>query len=300
MIPASGVSVLAGLTGVGPIAPAQDSAAAAAVLAVRIACAATGRRRVILSGSLHPATAAVIERALESDGVEVETLSPDPLGIEDLAGRTGWDLAALVVQTPDPFGGLHALGLAASLCREDGTVPVALVADPAALALVGPPDADLVVVEGRSPALGLSLPLGLIHGRAGLATVAEGLAGMPAAAGVEAEFHARLDRLGVEGVAERARAADEAADRVLARLRRVRGLSPVSGERFATVALHLGDETDAVAVAERLPHLDRVEPDPAGRLYPGWPELWPVLMLSLNGAIGDDVPDRLAAALAHS
>jgi glycine dehydrogenase subunit 1 len=51
-------------------------------------------------------------------------------------------------------------------------------------------------------------------------------------------------------------------------------------------------------VAERLLRLPNIAADPAGRLYPAWPELWPVLMLSVSGAIGDDVPDRLAAALA--
>ncbi|SEH48953.1 hypothetical protein [Magnetospirillum fulvum] len=298
MSPAPISDVLAGLTGADAVAPAQESFAAAAILAVRIACEATGRRRVLLSGSLHPATAAAIEAALGADGIDVEALSPDPLGLEDLAGRTGWDLAALVVQTPDPFGGLPALGLAASLCREDGTVPVALVADPALLTLCGPPDADLVVVGADSPSLGVSLPLGLIHGRAALAAAAKGLPAAPAAAAVETVFRTTLERLGAEGLAALARTADAAADRIAARLRRVRGVSVVSGERFATVALHLGDETDGVAVAERLLRLPNIAADPAGRLYPAWPELWPVLMLSVSGAIGDDVPDRLAAALA--
>jgi len=280
------------------VAPAQESVAAAAVLAVRIACATTGRRRVILSGSLHPATAAAIETALAPDGIDVESLSPDPLGIEDLAGRTGWDLAALVVQTPDPFGGLRSFGLAASLCREDGTVPIAVVADPVSLGLGEPPDADLVVVEGCSPSLETAPPLGLIYGRAALAGPADGLPSLPAAAAVAAGFLAALDRLGPDGLAARAHQADAAADRIAARLRRVRGLSLVSGDRFAAVALHLGDDTDAEAVAQRLPGFAGMTALSAGRLYPGWPELWPVLLLATHGTIGEDDPDRLAAALA--
>jgi len=291
---APGDDLLSALTGGVAVAAAQSDSVAACILAVRRACTATGRRRVILSGSLHPATAAAIQAALGPEGIDIECLAPDPLGVEDLAGRTAWDLAALVVQTPDPFGGLRSFGLAASLCREDGTVPVAVIADPVLLALCGPPDADLVVVDGCAPRLGVSQPLGLIYGRAalveGTAEFAQTQASRGAVEGLEAA-------LAQEGLAVQARAADDAADRIAARLRRVRGVSVVSGDRFATVALYLGEDEDAEAAVHRLPLLSGIEASPAARLYPGWPELRPLLLLSVTGAIGDDAPDRLAAAL---
>lgn len=289
---APGDDALAVLTGGVSVAAAQSDVVGACVLAVRRACDATGRRRVILSGSLHPATAAAIEAALAPLAIEIECLAPDPLGIEDLAGRTGWDLAALVVQSPDPFGTLRGFGLAASLCREDGTVPVAVIADPALLALGGPPDADLVVVGGHSPLLGVSLPLGLVYGRAALA---EGSGETPVSGAAVETLGAALAK---DGLAARARAADDAAERIAARLRRVRGLSLVSGQRFATVALYLGEDKDAEAMVPCLPRLSGIEAVPAARLYPGWPELRPLLLLSVTGAIDDDAPDRLAAALA--
>ncbi|CCG40633.1 PLP-dependent aminotransferase family protein [Magnetospirillum molischianum] len=299
MSPAPAADPLSALIGGAAVAPAQNSVAEACVVAVRRACAVTGRRRVILSGSLHPVIAATVEAALGPDGIVVECLAPDPLGIEDLAGRTSWDLAALVVQTPDPFGGLHSFGLAASLCREDGTVPVAVVADPAMLALYGPPDADLVVVDGCIPWLEGRLPLGLIYGRAALSGWADDGLASPAPGATAEMVLTALARLGPDGLAIQARAADAAADRIAARLRRVRGLSVVSGERFASVVLYLGDESDAETVAQCLPRLSGIEAVPAARLYPGWPELWPVLMLAVTGPISDDVPDRLAAALAR-
>lgn len=293
---APGDDALSGLTGGVPAAAAQSDLAGACVLAVRRACAATGRRRVILSGSLHPATAAAILAALGPEGIEIERLAPDPLGVEDLAGRTARDLAALVVQTPDPFGGLRSFGLAASLCREDGTVPVAVIADPALLALSGPPDADLVAIDGCAPRLGLSQPLGLLYGRAALAGGGDDAAQSPALRAAAGTLSAALAD---EGLAVRARAARDAADRIAARMRRVRGRTVMSGERFATVALYLGDDGDAAAAARRLPRLSGIEAVPAARLYPGWPELRPLLLLSVTGAVGDDAPDRLAAVLAE-
>jgi len=283
---------LRGLTGGVPVATGSDLAEAC-ILAVRRACEATGRRRVILSGSLHPAIAAAIEAAFTPLGIEIETLAPDPLGIEDLAGRTAWNLAALVLQTPDPFGGLHDFGLAASLCREDGTVPLAVIADPTLLAVAGPPDADLVVVGGDAPLLGVSQRLGRVYGHP--AQAGEGNGSAPAS---DAALAPLLAALAEADVAAKVDAATQAAERIAARLRRVPGLSLVSGQRFATVALYLGEDRDAEAVMPHLPRLSGVAAAAAGQLYPGWPELRPLLLLSVTGRVGDDVPERLAAALA--
>lgn len=123
--------------------------AEAAAMAVRV----TRRRKVILSGGLHPQYASTTETFLKFADAFVETLAPDPLCLEDLVGRVDSDTACVIVQNPDFFGHLQDLGTLAYACREHGALLVVAVAEPLSLGLVTPPGemgADIVVAEGQS------------------------------------------------------------------------------------------------------------------------------------------------------
>lgn len=123
--------------------------AEAAAMAARI----TKRKRILVSGSVHPHYASVTETQLKFTGLEVEILPPDPLAVEDLLGRIGSDLACLIVQTPGFFGHLRDLSPLADALHEEGALLVAVVAEPLSLGLVTPPGemgADIVVAEGQS------------------------------------------------------------------------------------------------------------------------------------------------------
>jgi len=239
--------------------------AAATIAAVALARTATGRHRLLLSGSLTPALAHAVTAAFPAGAQDIEVLAPDPLAIEDLFGRLDEDLAALVVQSPDPFGSCRRIETLAVLCREFEVPLVVVVADPRLLGRDGLPQADLVVVGSDSPRFALvwSRP------------------GFPGAASVSPGEVAGFKTGGLQASA--AQVGDDTA-RLVARLRRMPGVRVVTRDPFATVAIHLGDERRA---EECLPSLPGLVATPLSRLYPGWPELEPVLALTLTAPLDE-------------
>ena len=218
---------------------------AAAVAAAREAVAARGRPRLLLSGSLDPALAHAVVAAFPPLPGLVETLAPDPLLIEDLLGRLDEDFAAVLVQTPDPFGACRRLDALAAVCRVLGVALIVVVAEKLLIERDGPPPADRVVVAEDS-----ALPDG--------ATAAQ---------------------------------VAEATEALVAALRRIPGLRVVTRDPFGTVAVHLGDDRSADAVA---PALAGLAAAPLRRLWPEWSELDPVLALRLTalGPLPDLAPLR--------
>ncbi|MEW5729689.1 MAG: aminomethyl-transferring glycine dehydrogenase subunit GcvPA, partial [Pseudomonadota bacterium] len=135
-----------------------DGATACAEAAV-MACRVTKRKKVILSGSLHPHYRSTTETFLQYTDMETDLLAPDPMGMEDLIGRVDSRTACVVVQNPGFFGGIKDLTPLADACHAEGALLVVAVADPVSLGLVAPPGAmgaDIVVGEGQSLGVGLS------------------------------------------------------------------------------------------------------------------------------------------------
>lgn len=127
--------------------------ATACAEAAAMACRVTKRKRILMSGAVHPHYRDVTQTQLKHLGLDIECLAPDPIGIEDLIGRVGEDLACVVVQNPGFFGELRDLTPLADACHAAGVLLVACVAEPVSLGLVQPPGAmgaDIVVGEGQS------------------------------------------------------------------------------------------------------------------------------------------------------
>lgn len=127
--------------------------ATACAEAAAMACRVTKRSHVLMSGAVHPHYRDVTQTQLKHLGLEIECLAPDPIGVEDLIGRVGGDLACVVVQNPGFFGHLTDLTALAEACHAEGVLLVACVAEPVSLGLVTPPGAmgaDIVVGEGQS------------------------------------------------------------------------------------------------------------------------------------------------------
>ena len=123
--------------------------AEAALMAARV----TKRNRVLISGSVHPHYSAVTETQTQHIGLDIETLAPDPFGLEDLMGRIAGDLACVIVQYPGVFGHLKDLSPLASACHEAGALLVVAVPEPVALGAVKSPGsmgADIVIGDGQS------------------------------------------------------------------------------------------------------------------------------------------------------
>ena len=133
------------------------SCAEALSMAVRIA----KRRRVIVSGGLHPHYRDVARTAFQFLDAETFTLPADIDGNEDVGAHIDADTAGVVVQYPDAFGRIYDLAPLAEACHAAGALLVVAMNEVVALGLIRSPGemgADIVAAEGRS--LGNALNFG--------------------------------------------------------------------------------------------------------------------------------------------
>jgi glycine dehydrogenase subunit 1 len=133
-----------------------SAAAEAVLMSLRIA---RGRTRVLLAGSLHPDTAAVIRTYASGLGVTIEVL-PAADGRVDvglLEDRLGDDVACAVVQSPNCLGQIEPVKAIAAAVHDAGGKMVVAVNEPTSLGLLEPPGAcgaDIAVGEGT----GIGIP----------------------------------------------------------------------------------------------------------------------------------------------
>ncbi len=311
-----------------------DGATACAEAAL-MACRVTRRRRVVLSGGLHPHYRAVTASSARFQDVEVETLPPDPEAAEDLAACLDADTACVVVQNPGFFGHLRDLSALARACADAGALLVVAVAEPVSLGLVTPPGAmgaDIVVAEGQpignalnfgGPGLGLFATrrrfVRQMPGRLCGETVdAEGRRGFVLTLSTR-EQHIRREKatsnictnsglcalafsvhmalLGEEGFRRLAALNHARAVRTAERLEAVAGVRVLPGAFFNEFALRL--PKPATAVVEALAARGVLGGVPAARFYPERAELADVMLVAATETVRDADIDRLAAALAE-
>ncbi len=132
--------------------------AEAALLA--LGAAKDGRRRILVSPSVHPHYREVVAAYLRGAEAELVVPEKDALSAADLAALLDDRTAALVVQSPNFFGRLEELDGLADAVHARGALLI-VCADPIALGLFRPPGADgadVVVADGQP--LGLSPSFG--------------------------------------------------------------------------------------------------------------------------------------------
>lgn len=305
--------------------------AEAAVMAARV----TRKKKLILSGSLHPHYVQTTETVTKHLGLEVESLAPDPFGMEDLMGRVDSATACVVVQNPGFFGGIRDLTQLADACHEVGALLVVAVAEPVSLGLLTPPGAmgaDIVVGEGQSLGMGLQFGgpgLGLFATRekymrqmpgrlCGQTVDQDGKRGFVLTLSTREQhirrekatsnictnsglcalaFTMHLSLLGETGLTRLARLNHANAVRLEQALRRVKGAKVISQSYFNEFALYLGEDVDAAQVVEHLADRGILGGVAAARFYPHWPELRPILLLAATETNTQDDMDALAQAL---
>ena len=122
------------------------------------------KRRVVLSGALHPHYAEVVRTMAKFTQDEIAgappslTAKPDDDG---LIARIDGDTSCVVVQYPDILGRLPDLARIAEAAHEHGALLIAVNTEPVALGAIKSPGelgADIVVGEGQ--ALGVGLQFG--------------------------------------------------------------------------------------------------------------------------------------------
>ncbi|MGE5546761.1 MAG: aminomethyl-transferring glycine dehydrogenase subunit GcvPA [Solirubrobacterales bacterium] len=313
-----------------------DGATACAEAAV-MACRVTKRRKVLLSGGLHPHYRSTTETVLKYTEMEAETLAPDPLGMEDLIGRVDSTTACVVVQNPGFFGGVRDLTPLAEACHAEGALLVVAVADPVSLGLIAPPGAmgaDIVVGEGQSLGVGLSFGgpgLGLFATRdkyvrqmpgrlAGQTVDVDGKRGFVLTLSTREQhirrekatsnictnsglcalaFTMHLTLLGETGLTRLAELNHAAAVQLEGKLKRLTGVRVLPNSYFNEFALYLGDEVDAAQMVDRLADKGILGGVPASRFYPDWPELKPILILAATETNTESDMDALVSALSE-
>ncbi|HEU0113249.1 MAG TPA: aminomethyl-transferring glycine dehydrogenase subunit GcvPA [Thermomicrobiales bacterium] len=115
-----------------------------------------GRKRIVVAGTVHPAYRDVLRTYLAGLPVDLVELPIPSDGFatrpEDVAGLLGDDLACLVVQYPNFFGGIEDVQAFADLAHAAGGL-LAVGTYPVPLGLLRPPGelgADVVAAEGQS------------------------------------------------------------------------------------------------------------------------------------------------------
>ncbi|MGE4280684.1 MAG: aminomethyl-transferring glycine dehydrogenase subunit GcvPA [Magnetospirillum sp.] len=305
--------------------------AEAAVMAARV----TRKKKIILSGSLHPHYVETTETVTKHLGLELESLSPDPFGMEDLMGRVDSQTACVVVQNPGFFGGIRDLTQLADACHEVGALLVVAVAEPVSLGLITPPGAmgaDIVVGEGQSLGMGLQFGgpgLGLFATRekyvrqmpgrlCGQTVDQDGKRGFVLTLSTREQhirrekatsnictnsglcalaFTMHLSLLGETGLTRLAKLNHANAVRLEQALRQVKGAKVISQSYFNEFSLYLGEDVDAAEVVEKLAAKGILGGVAAARFFPHWPELRPVLLLAATETNTQDDMEALVSAL---
>ena len=126
-----------------------------------MACRVTRRKKVVLSGGLHPHYADATRTLCEAAGIEVVQLPPAINGEGALVEAVDEATACVIAQSPNVFGQLTDLSPIAEAAHDKGALLVDVVTEIVSLGLVTPPgemEADIVAAEGQS--IGNSLNFG--------------------------------------------------------------------------------------------------------------------------------------------
>ena len=149
------------LTGMEVANASMYDGAHACVEGVLMANRLTKRRRVVVSGGIHPHYIDVVKTYGYLLGYESVLASPDPEGQEDLTNHIDERASCLVVQTPSVFGQVRDFSDLAETCHRRGVLLMVVITEIVSLGLLRSPGemgADIVVAEGQS--LGNTLSFG--------------------------------------------------------------------------------------------------------------------------------------------
>ncbi len=306
----------------------------AAAEAVLMAARVTKRKRVILSGGIHPQYREVIRTHAEPSGIAVEAWAADVAATESLLGEIDEGVACVVVQTPSFYGQLIDLRPIAEKAHAAGALLVAVFTEVVAFGAIEPPGAqgaDIVAGEGQS--LGNALMFGgpyvglfatrqkfirQMPGRlAGETVDADGRRGFVLTLSTR-EQHIRREKatsnictsaglcalafsihatlLGETGLSRLARLNHARAVKLADALARVPGVEVVNDVFFNEFTVRLAGK-DAAAVVERLAERGIVAGLPVSRLEPGVPALSDLLVVAATEATSEDDIADFANAL---
>jgi glycine dehydrogenase subunit 1 len=151
-------SMICQLTGMDVANASMYDGSTAAPEAAMMAVRATGKSRVLTARSVHPEYREVLQTYARYQGLPVAEFGYDPeTGLADLAGLEAGldgDTAAVLIQSPNFFGGIEDVRALAELAHARGALLVFLFTEAVSLGLLRPPvEADIVAGELQSFAI---------------------------------------------------------------------------------------------------------------------------------------------------
>ena len=310
--------------------------ATACAEAVMMACRLAKRKRIILSGGLHPHYRETTETYCRFLDFDTVAMPPSWDGEEDPGARLDRDAACVVVQNPDVFGRVRDYSDLARACHAQGALLVVVVNEVVSLGVLMAPGemgADIVAGEGQSlgnaptfggPTVGLlaarerfvrQMPARLagetvdVDGRRGfvltLSTREQHIRREKATSNIctnsglcALAFTIHATMLGEEGLRRLAELNHARTLDLVDRLARLDGIEVLNETFFNEVTLRL--PRPAVAVVEAMAAKGVLGGVPMSRLLPAWAEAEPLLLVAVTETNTDDDLDRFVAVLKES
>ncbi len=146
------------LTGMEIANASMYDGASASAEAVLMAQRITRRKKIIISGGLHPHYKEVINSYIDDDD-NLLFLPPNIENSENFEGLVNEETAAIIVQSPDFFGSLRDVKKLADVAHQNGALLILVINEIISLGLIEAPGnlgADIVVGEGQSLGNGLN------------------------------------------------------------------------------------------------------------------------------------------------
>ncbi len=122
--------------------------------AMLLACAHTGRKKVLVAGTINYRYRAVLESYIRHNQIELLPLPVEgfQIDLQGLSAQINSEVAAVIVQHPNYFGFLEEVFEIAEICRQNNVLFIVYY-DPISLGLLEPPGgygADIAIAEGQA------------------------------------------------------------------------------------------------------------------------------------------------------
>ncbi len=156
-------SFLARLTGMEAIIPSIYDGASAAAEAALMALRLNKKNRILVSAALHPHYRSTIETYAAPHRTELVEIPcreglTDSARLEELLGE---ETAAVIVQSPNFYGGIEPLAALAAAARNRPVLFIQVVTEALSLALLkAPGELEVDILAGEAQSLGMELDFG--------------------------------------------------------------------------------------------------------------------------------------------
>ncbi|MGB9694836.1 MAG: aminomethyl-transferring glycine dehydrogenase subunit GcvPA [Caldisericaceae bacterium] len=154
---------LSRLTGMEVIVPSMYDGASALAESVLMAMRLTHKNKIIVSSSLHPHYIETIKAYTEPHNLEIRFANVKGMltDLDEIESFLDNNTAAVIVQSPNFFGGIEDVRTIASLSKKFGALAIQLVVESLSLGILkNPQELSVDIVAGEAQSFGMDLNLG--------------------------------------------------------------------------------------------------------------------------------------------